>query len=81
MRRTESKVASKTMVFLNLPEGKFVLLPDEKVYASISAMKARSPGISRRRWRSRRRNCCTPTSATRSYQKLGTEIDWRSECK
>ena len=36
MRRTESKVASKTLVFLNLPEGPFVLLPDEKIYASVS---------------------------------------------
>lgn len=36
MRRTESKVASRTVVFLNLPEGSFVLLPDDRVYASIS---------------------------------------------
>ena len=36
LRRTESKVASRTLIFLNLPEGPFVLLPDEKIYASVS---------------------------------------------
>lgn len=35
-RRTESKLASRTLIFLNLPEGTFVLLPDEKIYASVS---------------------------------------------
>lgn len=35
-RRTESEVASRTLVFLSLPEGPFVLLPDEKIYASVS---------------------------------------------
>lgn len=37
MRSTESKVASKTLILLNLPEGHFVLLPDEKIYASVLA--------------------------------------------
>jgi hypothetical protein len=36
MRRTESEVASRRLIFLNLPEGPFVLLPDEKIYASAS---------------------------------------------
>jgi len=36
LRRTESKVATRTLIFLNLPEGTFVLLPDEKIYASVS---------------------------------------------
>ena len=36
MRRTEAKVASRTLIFLNLPDGTFVLLPDEKIYASSS---------------------------------------------
>ena len=35
-RRTESRLASRTVIFLNLPEGSFVLLPDEKIYASVS---------------------------------------------
>lgn len=36
LRRTESEVASRKLVLLNLPEGPFVLLPDEKIYASDS---------------------------------------------
>lgn len=35
-RRHESTVASKTRVYLDVPEGKFVLLPDEKVYADLT---------------------------------------------
>jgi outer membrane lipoprotein-sorting protein len=37
LRRTESNVGSTKLVFLNIPEGTFVLLPDEKVYASTSS--------------------------------------------
>ena len=37
MRRTETEVASKRLVFLNVPEGTFILLPDEKVYANTSS--------------------------------------------
>ncbi|HEX7332693.1 MAG TPA: hypothetical protein VF290_14415 [Pyrinomonadaceae bacterium] len=36
IRRTESKLASRTLIFLNLPEGSFVLLPDEKIYAGVT---------------------------------------------
>ena len=36
MRRHESTAASKTIVYLEVPEGKFVLLPDEKVYADLT---------------------------------------------
>jgi hypothetical protein len=35
-RRNESTVASKAIVYLDVPEGKFVLLPDEKVYADLT---------------------------------------------
>ena len=37
MRRTETEVGSSKLVFLNIPDGKFVLLPDEKLYASTSS--------------------------------------------
>ena len=37
MRRTESELASKRLVFLNIPEGMFVLLPDDKLYADSTA--------------------------------------------
>ena len=36
MRRTESKLASRTLILLNVPEGSFVLLPEEKIYAIVS---------------------------------------------
>ena len=32
LRRTESQVGSKTIAYLEGPDGKFVLLPDEKIY-------------------------------------------------
>ena len=34
-RRHESQVTSKTVVYLDVPEGRFVLLPAEKVYADL----------------------------------------------
>ena len=36
LRRTESQVASKTIAYLELAEGRFVLLPDEKIYAEVT---------------------------------------------
>jgi hypothetical protein len=36
LRRAESQVASKTIAYLETPEGKFVLLPDEKIYAEVT---------------------------------------------
>lgn len=36
MRRHESEVNSKKIVYLDVPEGKFVLLPAEKLYADLT---------------------------------------------
>ena len=36
LRRAESQVASKTIAYLETPDGKFVLLPDEKIYAEVT---------------------------------------------
>lgn len=36
LRRAESQVASKTIAYLERPEGKFVLLADEKIYAEVT---------------------------------------------
>jgi hypothetical protein len=36
LRRAESQVASKTIAYLERPEGKFVLLPSEKIYAEVT---------------------------------------------
>ena len=35
LRRAESQVASKTIAYLESLEGKFILLPDEKIYAEV----------------------------------------------
>src|SRR6185295_210775 len=37
LRRNESQVASKTIAYLERPEGRFVLLPDEKIYAEVAS--------------------------------------------
>jgi hypothetical protein len=37
LRRNESQVASKTIAYLESAEGRFVLLPSEKVYAEITS--------------------------------------------
>ena len=36
LRRAESQVASKTIAYLETPEGRFVLLPAEKIYAEVT---------------------------------------------
>jgi outer membrane lipoprotein-sorting protein len=36
VRRHESRVNSKTIVYLDVPEGRLVLLPEEKVYADLT---------------------------------------------
>lgn len=36
LRRAESQVGSKTIAYLERPEGRFVLLPDEKIYAEVA---------------------------------------------
>jgi hypothetical protein len=36
LRRAESQVGAKTIAYLEVPEGKFVLLPAEKIYAEVS---------------------------------------------
>jgi len=36
LRRAESQMASKTIAYLETPEGRFVLLPGEKIYAEVT---------------------------------------------
>jgi len=71
LRRTESKVASRTLIFLSLPEETFVLLPDERVYASVSGESV--PGTSEDGEISPEKLLHTDTGKS-SYQKLGTEV-------
>ena len=71
MRRTETEAGSRKLVFLNIPEGAFVLLPDEKVYASTSSDEPVAG--------SAEDGDLTPEKllhddiGSTSYQKLGTE--------
>ena len=71
MRRTEAEFASRRFVFLNVPQGTFVLLPDEKVYASTLGDTVVAMGedgeISPDK-------LLHDENGTSSYQKLGTEL-------
>lgn len=71
MRRTESEVGSRKLVFLNVPEGTFVLLPDEKVYASTSS-DAPVPGSAEDGELTPEKLLHDDIGST-SYQKLGAE--------
>jgi len=70
LRRFEAEFASKKMIFLDLPEGKLLLLPGEKVYAGQSGGPL--PGSSDEDESSPERLLHTETGNS-SYQKLGTE--------
>jgi outer membrane lipoprotein-sorting protein len=73
MRRTESEGESKTVVYLDLPEGRFVLLPDEKVYAEVNAENDAGSTTEEPLESSPERLLHTDVGST-SYQKLGGEI-------
>lgn len=73
MRRHESTVGSRTNVYLDVPEGKFVLLPAEKLYAEITNESKVSAdkddeiaGVSPN-------GLLHEDAASTSYQKLGAE--------
>jgi hypothetical protein len=70
LRRFEAEFVSKKMIFLDLPEGKLLLLPDEKVYADQS--NGPPPGSTYEDESSPERLLHTD-AANSSYQKLGTE--------
>jgi outer membrane lipoprotein-sorting protein len=70
LRRFEAEFASKKTIILDLPEGKLVLLPDEKVYADQSG--GPPPGSSDQDESSPERLLHTEIGNS-SYQKLGTE--------
>lgn len=70
MRRHESDVDSRTIVYIDAPEGRFVLLPEEKVYADLteeSTIAADDLEVSPER-------LLHEDVETTSYQKLGMEI-------
>lgn len=70
MRRSESDVGSKTLVYLDVPTGRFVLLVDEKIYADLTGET--DPGLTQDDEVSPEGLLHAEDSNT-SYQKLGTE--------
>ena len=71
LRRHESETNSKRVAYLDLPEGRFVLLPDDGVYADLAA----ETGVltSEDEENSPDRLLHTEAEST-SYQKLGSEV-------
>ena len=74
MRRTETKVASRTLIFLNLPDGTFVLLPDDKVYASVSGDSGDNGLGTFEDGEISPEKLLHTDNGQSSYQKLGTEV-------
>jgi len=73
MRRHESTVASKTIVYLDVPEGKFVLLPGEKVYADLTDESTIPAGKDDEALESSPDALLHTDAGSTSYQKMGTE--------
>lgn len=69
-RRNESEVASKTMVYLDVPEGRFVLLPAEKVYADLTD---ESTILTDKDEEASPERLLHEDQASTTYQKLGVE--------
>lgn len=75
LRRDESETAGLRVVYLTLPEGRFVLLPDQKLFASVSNEDMNTGEDSE----TSPDRLLHTESVTTSYQKLGTEtIDARN---
>ena len=72
-RRNESKVASKTTVYLDVPEGKFVLLPEEKVYADLTDESRISADKDEDGLSSSPDALLHTDAGSTSYQKMGAE--------
>ena len=72
-RRHESIVASKTVVYLDVPQGKFVLLPDERVYADLTEESRISADKDDEELEVSPERLLHIEVGNTSYQKLGTE--------
>lgn len=73
-RRHESTSASKTIVYLDVPEGKFVLLPDEKLYADVTDQSQISADPNEEGLQSSPDAMLHTDAGATSYQKLGNEV-------
>lgn len=72
-RRNESETASKRVIYLDLPDGRFVLLPDEKVYADVAGDPSLSSNNDEDQSEISSERLLHSDSSTSSYQKLGNE--------
>jgi len=73
-RRHESTSASKTIVYLDVPEGKFVLLTDEKLYADVTDQSQISADPNEEGLESSPDALLHTDTSSTSYQKLGNEV-------
>ena len=74
MRRHEEETAGKKMVYLELPQGNFVLLTDENVYADLANETPPTSGFDEEPTElSPERLMHTDGGTSTSYQRLGTE--------
>jgi len=73
-RRHESAVATKTIVYLDVPQGKFVLLPGEKVYADVTDESQISADPNEEGLQSSPDALLHTDDGNTSYQKLGNEV-------
>ena len=70
LRRHESETNSKLVAYLDIPEGRFVLLPDDKVYADLAA----EAGVSTNEDEITPDRLLHTDAESSSYQKLGSEV-------
>jgi len=74
LRRHESHSGSKTLVYLDVREGKFVLLTDEKLYADVTDQSQISADKTEEGLESSPDALLHTDSSSTSYQKLGNEV-------
>jgi outer membrane lipoprotein-sorting protein len=74
LRRHESTSGSKTIVYLDVPEGKFVLLTNEKLYADVTDQSQISADPNAEGLESSPDALLHTDAGTTSYQKLGNEV-------
>ena len=73
LRRHESQVESKTVVLIETPEGRFVLLPDEKIYAEAAPDTSLPTTEGDDTMESSPEGLLHAETGNTSYQKLGKE--------
>jgi outer membrane lipoprotein-sorting protein len=73
-RRNESQISSKTIAYLEGPEGRFVLMADEKIYAEIATGTDLPSNDGDEGLQSSPEGLLHADTGSTSYQKLGQEV-------